>query len=61
MKRVIENLPDMLIVTGALCTAYGAGMVYAPAGFIVLGLELLVAGVSAARARQPQPEAEVAD
>lgn len=45
MKRIIEAwLPDSLMAGGAVAVAYGAGLVYAPAGFIVAGAFALVAG-----------------
>lgn len=42
-------IPDGLMVCGAGAVAYGAGMVYPPAGFVVGGLFLLAAGWLTAR------------
>lgn len=48
--RLVEGwLPDLLMVCGAGAVAYGAGLVYPPAGFIVGGLFLLAAGWLTAR------------
>lgn len=42
-------LPDALIVGGGCAVAFGAGMVYPPAGWIVGGVLLMVEGWLAAR------------
>lgn len=42
-------IPDGLMVGGAGAVAYGAGLVYQPAGFVVGGLFLLAAGWLTAR------------
>jgi hypothetical protein len=47
----VSNIPDTLLVAGAGSVAYGAWLVYAPAGFITAGVLLLVAGVLASRAK----------
>ena len=39
-----EAAPDAMLLAGAGGVAYGAGMIYAPAGWIVGGVLLLVAG-----------------
>lgn len=44
-----SNLPDLLLVGGAASMAYGAWLVYPPAGFITGGVLLLVAGIIASR------------
>lgn len=44
MKRLNDWLPDALMLAGAGGIAYGAGMVYTPAGFIVAGAFALAAG-----------------
>ena len=44
-----SNLPDGLLVAGWAGISYGAWLAYAPAGYIVGGLLLLVAGVLASR------------
>lgn len=41
--------PDALMAAGAVAVSYGASLVYQPAGFIVGGLFLLVAGWLTAR------------
>lgn len=42
-------IPDGLMVCGAGAVAYGSGLVYQPAGFVVGGLFLLAAGWLTAR------------
>jgi len=42
-------VPDGLMLAGAGAMSYGAGLVYQPAGWIVGGVLLLVAGVLSAR------------
>ncbi|MGE3346064.1 MAG: hypothetical protein AB7I35_01375 [Ramlibacter sp.] len=42
-------MPDALMLLGAASVAYGAWLVYPPAGFIVAGGLSLAAGVLAAR------------
>ena len=49
MKRIIEWLPDALMVSGASAIAYGAWLIYAPAGFVVGGGFALVGGWLLAR------------
>lgn len=46
---VVANVPDILMAAGASGVAYGAWLVYEPAGFIVGGLLLLAAGVLASK------------
>jgi hypothetical protein len=41
--------PDAMLLGGAAAVSYGAGLVYAPAGFIVGGVLLLVGGYRASR------------
>ena len=48
----MKHLPDALLVVGAALVAYGAWLVYAPAGFIVGGLLTLYAGIKLAKAAQ---------
>lgn len=45
----LANVPDLLMLSGATSLAYGAWLIYPPAGFLVAGLLLLVAGVLASR------------
>lgn len=47
--RAAGWLPDALMVGGAGGVSYGAGMVYAPVGFIVAGGFALLAGYLLAR------------
>lgn len=42
-------VPDALMVAGSGSVAYGASLVYVPAGYIVAGLFLLAGGWLAAR------------
>lgn len=49
MKHLKAWLPDALIAGGTGLLAYGAWLVYAPAGFIVGGGLVLAAGILAAR------------
>jgi len=50
MKRGISvDIYDVLAGVGALAFAAGVGMIYLPAGVIVLGLAVLAAGLLAAR------------
>lgn len=52
MKKLIQSmLPDALMTAGAAAVSYGAWLVYEPAGFIVGGALLVVAGVMAAKAQ----------
>ena len=43
-------LPDLIGLVGASLTAFGAGEIYRPAGYIVGGLMLVAASLLAARA-----------
>lgn len=45
----LSLVPDALLISGAVLIAYGAWLIYPPAGFITAGLLLLVAGVLASR------------
>lgn len=49
MKNWKAWLPDTLMVLGGTALAYGAGLVYLPAGFIVAGALLIVGGILAER------------
>ncbi len=49
LQAVAGYLPDALMAGGAGAAAYGAGLVYAPAGYIVAGLFAMVAGYLLAR------------
>lgn len=48
-KKAAGWIPDALFITGGACLAFGAGLVYPPAGWIVAGLLLMGAGYLAAR------------
>lgn len=54
LKRNFSALPvvarDLAGVAGAVLIAYGAGLVYRPAGFIVLGFLMVAASFLLARA-----------
>lgn len=47
MKKV---MPDVLLVLGAGSLSYGAWSAWPPAGFLVAGVLLIVAGLQIARA-----------
>lgn len=49
-SQLASALPDVLLVAGAAVASYGAGLVYAPAGFIAAGLLLMAGGYLTARA-----------
>jgi hypothetical protein len=48
-KAIVGHIPDALMVLGGGSIAWGAGMVFLPAGFIVGGVLAAVAGWMAAR------------
>lgn len=43
-------LPDFLLVAGAAALSYGAWLAYAPLGYSVAGVLVIVAGLQLARA-----------
>lgn len=49
VKHLSGWLPDALMVGGAAALAYGASLVYPPAGWLVGGALAIVGGVVAAR------------
>ena len=49
LRHATDALPDVLMLAGAAAVAYGAGLVYAPAGYIVGGLQLAGIGWLLAR------------
>jgi hypothetical protein len=49
MKKLIQALPDTLIVAGGCALSYGAGLLHPAAGFIVGGVLMIALGVIAAR------------
>lgn len=46
---VVGNVPDALLLAGAGNVAYGAWLIYPPAGFITGGVLLIVGGIIASR------------
>lgn len=48
-KAIVGHIPDALMVLGGGLLAWGAGMVFVPAGFIVGGLLAIAAGYMIAR------------
>jgi len=44
--------PDALMIGGAACISLGAGLIYTPAGWIVGGLFLMLAGLAEAGSRK---------
>jgi len=50
LNEMAKHWPDVALVSGAASVSVGAGLIYAPAGFIVAGLLLLVAGYVGSRA-----------
>ena len=49
LAKAHAHMPDALMLAGASTIAYGAGLIYEPAGYIVGGLLALVGGVLLAR------------
>ena len=47
--RVVGSLPDGAVLLGAGLVSYGAHMIYAPAGFIVGGIFMMLGGIFVAR------------
>ncbi len=43
-------LPDFLLIAGAGSVSFGAWLAYNPAGYLVAGVLLIVAGIQLARA-----------
>lgn len=55
MKKLIDMVPDALIVCGAGALSYGAGLLHPAAGFIVAGGLLIAGGIlSAANSQKPK-------
>lgn len=48
---VSRHLPDVLMTAGGCAITYGAWLIYEPAGAIVGGALLLIAGLLVARSR----------
>jgi hypothetical protein len=45
-----KHLPDVLLVAGSASVSYGAWVAWPPAGFLVAGALLIIAGIQIARA-----------
>lgn len=58
MKKLINMVPDALIVCGAGALSYGAGLLHPAAGFITAGVLMIAGGAFVAMAAQ---RAEAAD
>lgn len=50
LNKIVSLLPDALMISGGAALSYGAWLIYQPAGYIVAGILLVVAGVLSARA-----------
>lgn len=48
-KAIVGHIPDALMVLGGVLIAWGAGMVFVPAGFMVGGGLAIAAGYLIAR------------
>lgn len=48
-KTLLALIPEALMTGGSAAVSMGAGLIYQPAGFIIAGGFLLVAGVLCAR------------
>lgn len=44
-KVLLELTSDLLVLIGAVCIAYGASIIYPPAGWIVSGILCIIAAV----------------
>jgi hypothetical protein len=51
LKKLNSLVPDLLLCGGATAVSVGAWMIYAPAGWVVAGLLLMVAGWIMARSQ----------
>jgi hypothetical protein len=49
LRVILAVVPDCCALAGAALTAYGAGLVYRPAGFITGGMLLMAIAFLAAR------------
>lgn len=45
----MKHIPDVFLIAGAASVSYGAWLVYEPAGFIVVGVLALIAGIRTAK------------
>ncbi len=48
MQKIIQYLPDALVVVGCAVLSYGAWLIHPAAGFIVGGLLMVAGGVLSA-------------
>ena len=48
MNNLKRLMPDLLLVAGAVAVSYGVWTVYAPAGFVVVGVFAIIAGLQLA-------------
>lgn len=49
MKKLKAAIPDLLLIAGAAAVSYGAWLAWQPAGYIVGGALILIAGLQLAR------------
>jgi hypothetical protein len=56
MQKIIQALPDALIVAGGCALSYGAGLLHPAAGFITGGLLMLGFGWVSGRASPAKAE-----
>lgn len=50
MENLKRSLPDALLLAGAAGVSYGAWLAWSPAGYIVGGALIIIAGLQLARA-----------
>jgi hypothetical protein len=58
MKKLINAVPDVLIVCGAITLSFGAGILHLAAGFLVAGTLMIAGGVIAAGKPKKQEDAD---
>jgi hypothetical protein len=51
IKKLVPDAPEVFLVAGGGAVCYGVWMIYAPAGFIVGGMFMLVGGWLGARSQ----------
>ena len=52
MQKIIQALPDTLVVGGVVAISFGASLIYLPAGFIVGGILAIAMGAVASKKAQ---------
>lgn len=52
---MVEWLTTIIEVFGLLLVAFAVGLVFVPAGLLVLGVEMVAGSVFAMKARKPKP------